>query len=431
MSAPRRRAAIARSVAAVALTTALAAAAGPAGGAADDAFMPVGERVHLRPADLPPPYATPSAANPPERVARPPGTVPLAPPGFRVNLFAGGLDHARWLAVGREGDVFLAEPRAGRVTVLRDEDGDGAAEVRAAWADGLTAPHGLALREGYLYVAEPSRVWRFPYRPGARRAAGPAQPVTGASALGDGAGHWTRNIAFGPAGGPYAGEFFVTVGSRGNVAEEPLPRATVQRFAPAAGGGWRQTTFASGLRNPVGIAFHPETGDLYVVVNERDGLGDGLVPDYLARLAPGAFYGWPYAYLGPNPDPDYGRLRPDMVARTRVPEVLFRAHSAPLGLVFYDRDRFPADYRGDAFVALHGSWNAARPTGYAVVRVPFRDGRPLGWYETFLSGFWLAGAERARVWGRPVGLAVAADGSLLVADDVSQSVWRVTYGEPR
>jgi glucose/arabinose dehydrogenase len=198
----------------------------------------------------------------------------------------------------------------------------------------------------------------------------------------------------------------------------------VQRFAADDGG---QATFAAGLRNPVGIAFYPGTTELYVVVNERDGLGDGLVPDYLTRLAPGGFYGWPHAYLGANPDPDFGPRRPDLVAATLVPDVLFQSHSAPLGLVFYDARQFPQSYRGDAFVALHGSWNAAQPTGYKVVRVPFKNGRPIGGYENFATGFWARGKTSARVWGRPAGLAVAADGSLLIADDVGQVVWRVRY----
>ncbi len=181
------------------------------------------------------------------------------------------------------------------------------------------------------------------------------------------------------------------------------------------------------MRNPVGIAFYPGTADLYVVVNERDGQGDELVPDYLTRVEEGAFYGWPYAYIGPNPQPGWAERRPDLVARTRLPDLLFRSHSAPLGLVFYDAAQFPEAYRGDAFVALHGSWNAARPRGYMVVRVPFRAGRPLGHYQAFVTGFRVGGARRARVWGRPAGLAVARDGSLLIADDVANTIWRVSY----
>jgi len=380
----------------------------------------VGARVHLRPSDMPAPHASPSPANPARRVALPALLPWRVPPSFRVNAFAVNVAHARWMAVAANGDVLLAEPRPGRILLLRDADEDGRAEHVAPFATGLPRVHGLAIHGDHLYASDPTRVWRLAYRPGQLRAAGAPEPVTAPGALGRGGGHSTRNLAFSPDGS----HFFVAVGSVGNVAEEAPPRATVQRFR-ADGSG--QATYAAGLRNAVGIVFRPGTNDLYVVVNERDGLGDGLEPDYLARLESGAFYGWPYGYIGRNPDPVYGARRPDLVARTRLPEVLFRSHSAPLGLVFYNVDQFPAAYRGDAFVALHGSWNAAKPTGYKIVRVPFKDGRPLGSYETFASGFWLRGRETAQVWGRPAGLAVAGDGSLLVADDVAQAIWRISY----
>jgi glucose/arabinose dehydrogenase len=197
----------------------------------------------------------------------------------------------------------------------------------------------------------------------------------------------------------------------------------VQKIAPDGS----HIVFASGLRNPVGMAFYPGSDDLYVTVNERDGLGDSLPPDYLTRIRQGEFFGWPYAYIGPHPDPDYGRKRPDLVARTKSPDVLFEAHSAPLGLVFYEGNQFPAEYRGNAFVALHGSWNSSRPTGYKVVRIKFQNGRPENVYEDFLTGFWDGSTSPAQVLGRPVGLAVARDGSLLIADDTGGVVWRVSY----
>ncbi len=384
--------------------------------------QPPGQRFHVRPTDLPAPYASDSVANSAIRIARPRGATLDLPPGFRANLFADGFAHARWLAVAANGDVFLAQPRPGKVTLLRDADGDGKAELKVTFADGFDRPHGLAFHGGYLYVADLRRVWRLAYRPGQTKAVGPAQAVTEAGALGGGGGHWTRNLAFSPDGK----RFYVSIGSRGNLGEDPEPRATVREFDARGGTG---RTFAAGLRNPVGIAFYPGTNDLYVVVNERDGMGDGLVPDYLTRLKRGGFYGWPYAYIGSHPQPEYAGRRPDLVARSIVPDVLFKSHSAPLGLVFYDGKLFPPAYRGDAFVALHGSWNSGKPTGYMVVRVPFKDGRPLGYYETFASGFWMSGKGTARVWGRPVGLAVAKDGSLLVADDVGQTVWRITYGK--
>lgn len=385
----------------------------------------VGTTIHLSPDALPPPDATPSVANPPERIARPPGAVPVVPDGFTAGVFAENLTHARWLAVAPDGAVFLAEPQAGNVTVLRDSDGDGRAEKRTTWIEGLRRPHGLAFGHGGVYIADLEAVWFTPYEAGAVAAQGQPIQVTPPGALGDGAGHWTRNVALSADGT----QLFVAIGSRGNIAEEASPRATVQVFDLTQDGrkASGQRTFASGLRNPVGIAVQPGNGALWTVVNERDGMGDGLVPDYMARLEDGAFFGWPYAYIGGNPQPGYAERAPEKVAATRLPEVLFKAHSAALGLAFYDGTMFPEAMRGDAFVGLHGSWNAADPRGYAVVRVPFEDGQPTGAYTVFASGFWARGTRTAEVWGRPVGVAVAADGALLVADDVAQVVWRIAY----
>lgn len=379
----------------------------------------VGTRIEVKPGDLPPPYATPSAGNPPQPVVPRGDRMPRAPEGFAVNVFADRLENPRWLTVAPNGDVFLAEPRAGHVRILRDADGDGRAEINQDFALGFRRPHGLAVRDGALYVADTDAVWRIPYKPGDLRANTKAQQVTAKGAFGGSGGHWTRNIAFAPDGG----KFYVAIGSATNIDEESAPRATVQEFSAD---GKSQRTFASGLRNPVGIAFYPDSNDLYTVVNERDGLGDELVPDYMVRLKEGAFYGWPYSYIGSNPQPKFAEKRPDLVKQAIVPDLLFRAHSASLGLAFYTGDQFPADYKGDAFVALHGSWNAAQPRGYEVVRVPFKNGKPVGHYEVFLSGFWVGGAKPAQVIGRPVGLAVARDGSLLVADDAANVVWRVS-----
>lgn len=383
-------------------------------------LQPVGERDAVDPADLPAPYATDSVSNRARVVARPAGARLAVPAGFASNLFHDDLSGPRWMTVASNGDVLLTETRAGRIRVLRDGDGDGRAEIAELYSDDIPAPHGLALHGGYLYVSSPAQLYRFPYRPGDVRPRGPAEPVLKRGALGDGGGHWTRNLAVSRDGK----SMFIAVGSRGNVGVEPSPRATIQRLDLATG---NLDTFAAGLRNPVGIAVYPGSDRLYTVVNERDGLGDGLVPDYLTEVKPGAFYGWPYAYIGRNPDPDYGGRRPDLVAQSVTPDLLFRSHSAPMGLVFYDRDRFPADYRGDAFVALHGSWNAADPRGYMVVRVPFAHGRPAGGYESFATGFWVRGSDRALVIGRPAGLAVAGDGSLLVADDAGGAVWRIAW----
>ncbi len=382
-----------------------------------------GQRFEVRPQDLPAPYATRSASNSPDRVRRTAAMRPVAPKGYRVTLFAEGFSHARWLATAPSGEVFLAEPRAGKVTLLVDSTRDGRADKRFTFAANHDAPHGLALRGAYLYVADLEGIWRYPWRAGQTVAQGRPTRLTPPGAFGESGGHWTRNIALSPDGR----HIFAAIGSAGNIDEEPEPRATVKRFNIDGSGG---AVFARGLRNPVGIAFHPGTGLLYTVVNERDGMGDGLVPDFLTAVREGGFYGWPYAYIGPNPQPGFAEKRPDLVRRTLVPDVLFQSHSAPLGLVFARGGQFPKDWQDDAFVALHGSWNSGVPTGYKVVRVPFAKGRPLGWYENFVTGFRIdrqgSASTSARVWGRPVGLAIAADGSLLIAADGDNSIWRVS-----
>jgi glucose/arabinose dehydrogenase len=376
-----------------------------------------GQRIETRAGDMPPPFATDSAGNRPSTITLGPMVVPDVPEGFAANRFAEGLSHARWMTVAPTGEVFLAEPRAGRVSLLIDRDRDGRADEHHVFASGLSRPHGLALRGGYLYVADLKHVWRFSWKPGQTRAEGPPKPITPANALGSTGGHWTRNIAFSPDGKG----LFVAIGSAGNIAEEPAPRATIVRFDfdEARGDAFNGRVYASGLRNPVGIAFH-------------DGMGEELVPDYLTSVREGGFYGWPYAYIGPNPQPDFAHLRPDLVGKTIVPDLLFRSHSAPLGLVFARDMDVPESWKDDAFVALHGSWNAAEPRGYMVVRVPFTMGRPEVWYEAFATGFHVRTKEgffvkkSAEVWGRPAGLAVGADGSLLIADDVANVIWRVS-----
>jgi glucose/arabinose dehydrogenase len=300
--------------------------------------------------------------------------------------------------------------------VLRDANNDGKAEVRETYAEGLKWPHGMAFGNGAFYVADALGIYRYAYKDGDTKAGARTQ-VTENGAFGKLGGHWTRNIAL-----DRNGRIFVAIGSNGNINEDEPHRATISMVE-----GNKIVTFGAGLRNPVGIAFHPITDDLYTVVNERDGLGDELVPDYLTRVQQGDFYGWPYAYIGPNPEPSMMGKRPDLVAKTKVPDVLFRSHSAPLGLLFYTGTQFPADYRGGAFVALHGSWNASTPRGYKVVYVPFNNNRPSGEYVNFALGFWTTGQAPAGVMGRPVGLAQARDGSLLVADDVGQAVWRISY----
>ena len=371
-------------------------------------------------AALPQPYSPPSPANPPRTIPKPARAMPLVMPGFAVNEFARGLKNARNLKVAPDGAVFLSEPRIGQITLLRDTDGDGRADSMTAFADGFRNPHGLAIGEDFILVGDLDGIWRLPYTSGDTKTRAPAVQVTPRRALGDPGGHSTRNVVLHPD----RTRFYVAIGSRGNIAEEPAPRATIQEFQID---GSDQRTFASGLRNPVGTAFNPGTNDLYTVINERDGLHDELVPEYMTRVQDGGFYGWPYSYLGSNPQPNFADRRPDLVAAARIPDTLFRSHSAPIGLTFYTSDQFPAHYQGGAFVTLHGSWNAAQPRGYNVVFVPFENNQPKNEYTVFASGFWARGEERAEVWGRPSGIAVAADGALLIADDVSQTIWRITY----
>lgn len=363
-----------------------------------------GDRFRVDPAALPKPNATPAAANPADIVARPKGALLQVPPGWRASLFAEGLDHPRNLMVLPDNAVLVAEQRAGKLTLLRDDDGDGRAEA-TTFATGLAEPFGLDYRDGAVWVADTRAVWRLPWRVGQARA-GTAERVTAPGALGDDRGHSTRSLALAPDGN----SFFVGIGSRGNIGIEDSPRASIQRFD--ADGGDRRA-FATGLRNPVGMAFRPGTTELWVVVNERDGLGDELVPDYLTRVTEGGFYGWPYSYIGSHPQPGLAQRAPDRVKSAVVPDLLFRSHSAPLGLAFRG---------GDAYVGLHGSWNRSEPIGYVVARVPFRDGKPVGHYEVFASGFMVA--DHA-VWGRPVGIAAAPDGALYVADDAGKTVWKI------
>jgi glucose/arabinose dehydrogenase len=377
-----------------------------------------GQKFTINVNDLPKPYATPGVDNSSHVVARPAGVLPAVPAGFKIELYATGLANPRWMAVAPNGDVFLAEPGIQQITLLHAADGK---VVATPFATGFKTPHGLVLTKDALYVGDLMGVWRIPYKPGDAKA-GPRTKVTRAADLSPVGNHVTRDLAI-----DSKGTLYVAIGSASNVGEDAPTRATVQTVA--ADGSLKP--YATGLRNPVGIAFYPGTDDLFVTVNERDGLGDALVPDYLTHVQPGAFYGWPYAWLGQHPDPDWGAKRPDMVAKAVMPDLLFHAHSAPLGLVFYEGTQFPAAYRGDAFVALHGSWNSGTPTGYKVVRVPFKNGRPAGGYENFVTGFWNGAGkpgDRAQVWGRPAGLAVAKDGSLLIADDAGKVVWRVSYG---
>ena len=398
-----------------------------------------GVRRLITPADLPAPYATRSSANMSEREARTKADVPKAPPGFAVDLFASGLNMPRVIRIAPNGDIFVAETGAGRVRVFRAGDAGAGPAQGEIFAEGLQRPYGIAFYPSgadpkFVYVATPNSVVRFPYRSGEMKAGGPAEKI---ASLPSGGGHWTRDLAFSPDGKT----LFVSVGSGSNVdegvpppdqasiAEAPVgasfgdekDRADVLAFDPDGG---HERVYATGIRNCSGLAVQPGTGALWCAVNERDGLGDDLPPDYATHVAEGAFYGWPWYYLGDHQDPRHKGERADLAKRITTPDVLIQAHSAPLGIAFYTADQFPSEYRGDAFVTLHGSWNRSKRTGYKVVRLVMKDGKPTGVYEDFLVGF--VGDDKS-VWGRPVGVAVAHDGSLLVSDDSSGSIWRVSY----
>jgi glucose/arabinose dehydrogenase len=375
-----------------------------------------GQHFELKPSDLPKPYASPAVANNNEAIPRPAGMMPQAPKGFTVSIYATGLTLPRFMAVAPNGDVFLSERLASKITLLRDSKGAGAADERFTFAEGLHNPSGVAVHDGFVYISDQIAIWRTPYVPGATKA-GKLEQVTRTPDLRNSGMHGTRNFAIAPDGA-----MFVEMGSHDNVSEYQ-PGAKIFQIKDG-----ELVDYASGLRNPVGVAFYPGTHDLFVAVNERDGLGDNLPPDYFTYVKPGGFYGYPWSYTGKRPDPDVGAKRPEMVAQAITPDVLFPAHSAPTGLAFYTGDSFPAGYKGDAFVSLHGSWNTSEPHGYKVVRIRMKNGRPVGGYDNFLTGFWDGVSKNPpKAWGRPVGLAVAKDGSLLVADDQGKTIWKVTY----
>ncbi len=384
-----------------------------------------GVRRHITTADLPAPYSTPSAQNGPDVVAPPPGAHPYVPPGFRVDVFAHDLLGPRLLRVSPSGDLFVAESQAGRVRVLRAGDGARAVERDSIFASGLERPFGITFYPPgpdpkWVYVAETNAVVRFPYASGDLVARGEAQTIVPSLTRGQG-GHWTRDVAFSPDGR----QMFVSVGSGSNVAEgdsDERDRADVLVFDPE---GRDRQVFASGIRNCVGLAVHAVTGDLWCSTNERDGLGDDLVPDYITRVRRGGFYGWPWFYLGDHEDPRHPGERPELAGTVAVPDVLLQAHSASLQMTFYDAKAFPTKYRGGVFASLHGSWNRGKRTGPKVIAVPLQDGVPTGEYEDFMTGFVV---DDDAVWARPVGVAVAHDGALLVSEDGNGTVWRIAFG---
>jgi glucose/arabinose dehydrogenase len=385
---------------------------------------------HIRPGDLPPPHASESVDNGPRVVARPANAWPQAPTGFKVQLFASGLDNPRLIRTAPNGDIFVAESKADFLRVFRGIDASGKAKQTQVFAKGLRQPFGIAFyppgpEPQWIYVGNTDAVVRIPYKSGDLEARGPAQQIAELPGGGRlrGGGHWTRDVAVSKDGK----KIFASVGSRsnnddvdGNKGE--FHRASILEMNPD-GSGLR--VYASGIRNPVGIAVNPRTGELWTSVNERDGLGDNLVPDYITHVQDGGFYGWPWYYIGGNQDPRHDGKHPELKSKVIVPDVLLEPHYASLQLMFYEGKQFPAEYRGDIFAAEHGSWNKAKRAGYHVIRVPLHGkDKATGEYQDFLTGF--VTAEGA-VWGRPVGVTTAPDGSLLVTDDGSDSIWRVVY----
>lgn len=408
----------------------------------------------IRLEDLPAPYATASAGNAPQIVAQPADAFLSVPPGFQVKLFASGLSGPRLLRTAPNGDIFIAETREGRIRVLRAADGADTPSENVVFADHLQGPFGLAFypldgNPRWVYVANLNSVVRFPYQSGDLTARGPAEMVVTHLCDSTG-GHTTRDIAFSLDGR----RMFISIGSGSNVAEGMPTKSPAEISAwetsHARGSTWgyesgranilvtdpegrqRPQIFATGIRNAVGLAVQPATGILWASTNERDGLGDDLVPDYITQVKEGGYYGWPWYYLGKHEDPRHPGERPDLNGQAIVPDVLLQSHSASLQMTFYPTNvagpaAFPAPYRGEIFAAFHGSWNRTGRTGSKVVRVKLKNGVPTGDYEDFMTGFVI---DDGHVWGRPVGVAVAHDGAVLVTDDANGTLWRVSYTTP-
>ncbi|HUD46740.1 MAG TPA: PQQ-dependent sugar dehydrogenase [Candidatus Baltobacteraceae bacterium] len=409
-----------------------------------------GVQHHFTIADLPAPFATQSAGNPPSVVANPPNATLSVPAGFTVKQFASGLNNPRLLRMAPNGDIFISETGRNRVRVLRANDGADAPSENQIFAEGLQRPFGIAFyplgdNPQWLYVANINSVVRFPYHNGDLKASGPAEVIVQKLCDGSG-GHSTRDVVFSKDGK----RMFISVGSGSNVAEEMEKKTPDEIKAWESEHGFGATwgpeanranilvtdpegheplrAYATGIRNGVGMAINPTTGDLWVSTNERDALGDNLVPDYVTSVKEGGFYGWPWYYMGKFEDPRHAGERPDLAGKAIVPDVLEQSHSASLEMTFYTAGAgvaaFPAEYQGDAFVALHGSWNRSTRTGYKVARIRFSNGVATGEYDDFMTGFVV---DDEGVWGRPVGVTVAHDGALLVTEDGHGTIWRIAY----
>ncbi len=396
---------------------------------------------------LPPPFHSKSKKNFSKVIGWTEGKMPVAPAGFTVSMFADSLEHPRWIYVGDNGDIFVAESNtvlkgimklgakisrkikthhygesANRITMFRDANKDGIPESRFVFAENLNQPFGMLILGDHFYVANTDGLLRFNYKPGATSLQGTGEKILSLPANKPNQ-HWTKNIIANKKGD----KIYIAIGSASNVAEKGLDKEVNRALIMEVNtDGTGQRIYASGLRNPVGMDWAPGSSVLWTAVNERDLLGDELVPDYLTGVKEGGFYGWPFAYFGANADPRMNKdPRPDLVARSIVPDVSLGSHTASLGLKFYDKDAFPSKYKNGAFITQHGSWNRSVLSGYKVVFVPFKNGRPSGPMEDFLTGFIVAGSTDSEVRGRPVGLEILSDGSMLVSDDVNNLIWRV------
>jgi glucose/arabinose dehydrogenase len=373
---------------------------------------------HGQKPQLPAPFATSSSGNGPRREAPPAGFLPAVPQGFRINVFAADFKEPRWIAVAPNGDIFLAETGANQIDVLRDPKNTGGAQEREVFATGARGVFGIAFHDDYVYTGNTTELVRFRYDPKTSRRLGEAEPLMKLP----GGGHSTRSVAVSPDGK----HLFVSVGSGSNIDTGEQPIRAAITICDLDGKNAR--LYATGLRNPVGLAIEPATGEVWTSVNERDELGDNLPPDYFTSVRDGGFYGWPYSYIGSNVDPRVKQEKPDLVARAVIPDVLLGAHVAPLQFAFYTGKQFPEKYWGGAFVAEHGSWNRATRSGYQVAFVAFKDGMASEDPVPFLTGLVPNPAGRD-VYGRPVGVAVAPDGALLVSDDGAGKIYRISVAK--
>jgi glucose/arabinose dehydrogenase len=375
---------------------------------------------------LPEPYATVPTKRNSKVIGWPEGKTPVAPAGFKVTKFAGKMNSPRWFYITPNGDILVSESQTSRkksandILLFRDTDHDGQPDLRDTFMTALNQPLGMLILNNWFYVGNTDGVYRYPYTAGQLHIMGKGEKILNLPAGGYN-NHWTRNLIANADGS----KIYVSVGSGSNNAEHGMAnetrRADILEINPDGSG---ERIFAAGIRNPVGMDWQPGTKTLWTAVNERDSLGDDLVPDYFTSVKDGAFYGWPYAYFGPHEDPRLKGQRPDLVAKTIAPDVPVGAHTASLGLAFYTKKEFPARYQGGAFIGQHGSWNRSEFAGYKVIFVPFSNGKP-GVPEDFLTGFF-ADESKNEVYGRPVGVIVLRDGSLLVADDAGNTIWRVS-----